>query len=85
MLSPCSEGRVQLEWALPARTLIPEHRRFELLYKNMLSEVALSRAVPEVSAWRTGDEDAVWEDQSSQLQHFIFCYQPQTSEVVSSR
>ena len=55
-------------------SFILEHRRFDPLHKTTLSEVALSKAVPEVSVWRTGDEDAVWEYQSSELQHFIFCH-----------
>lgn len=52
-------------------SFILNHRRFNLLYKNTLSEVALRKAAPEVSAWRTEGEDAVWEDQSSELQNFI--------------
>lgn len=52
--------------------ILEHHKRFNPLYKTTLSEVALSKVVPEVSAWRTGDEAAVWEDQSSEFQHFIF-------------
>lgn len=55
-------------------SFILEHKRFYLLYKNTLSEVALSKAVPKVSAWRTEDEDTVWECQSNKLQHFVFCH-----------
>lgn len=35
----------------------------------------------QMSAWRTGDEDAVWKDESSEQQ---FCQQPHTYRVVSS-
>lgn len=48
-------------------SFILEHKRFYPLHKTTLSEVALSKAVPEVSAWRTGDAHAIWEDRSSEL------------------